>query len=408
MKPVSTHIEDCLAVLTDIPALDVPLADSVGSVLARDAIATVSLPPADSAARDGYAVHSAETASTSPQAPVGLAVVGEILAGTDSIDVLPPRSAIRISSGATLPRGADAVVPIEATDGGRARVNINQSVEPGENLRCEAEDFEAGLVALEKGTRIGARQIAILAAAGLGTVSVKPAPRVAILSIGDDLVEPGRSGHPGTYYDANSHGLATAISELGAIVFRVPRVPDSQKELRDALQDQLVRSDVIITTGGLSFGGGDTVKDVVGGLGTVRFDRVAMTPVHQYGVGRIELEGTDVSVPIYCLPGNPVAALLGYELFIRPALRKAVGHTTTNRRTIKAEAVRAWSSKAGLEEYVPVRVTGRPSEGYRFEPTGLPGAELLYGLVRANALAVIPPETESIAVGDELSCLILD
>lgn len=311
MKPVSTHIEDCLAVLTDIPALDVPLADSVGSVLARDAIATVSLPPADSAARDGYAVHSAETASASPQAPVGLAVVGEILAGTDSIDVLPPRSAIRISSGATLPRGADAVVPIEATDGGRARVNINQSVEPGENLRCEAEDFEAGLVALEKGTRIGARQIAILAAAGLGTVSVKPAPRVAILSIGDDLVEPGRSGHPGTYYDANSHGLATAISELGAIVFRVPRVPDSQKELRDALQDQLVRSDVIITTGGLSFGGGDTVKDVVGGLGTVRFDRVAMTPVHQYGVGRIELEGTDVSVPIYCLPGNPVAALLG-------------------------------------------------------------------------------------------------
>lgn len=301
-------------------------------------------------------------------------------------------------------RDADAVVPLDWTDGGRAAVTISRSVDPGDNIRFEAEDLEAGLVTLEEGTRIGPRQLALLASAGLGSVAVKPMPRVVVMTIGDELIEPGRSGHPGTVYDANSYGLAPAVRELGAIVFRVSAVPDETQALREALQDQMIRADVIITTGGLS--GGDTLKEVLYGLGRVRFDRVALSPERQYGVG--VLEGTGDSVPIYCLPGNPVAAAIGYELFVRPALRRAVGHTRIDRRTIQAQAIRAWSSPPGLEEYVPVRVTGRPSDGYRFEPTGLPGRELLFGLVRANALAVVPPDVESIAVGDTMTCLILD
>lgn len=407
MKTVSQHTDDCLAVLQDIPALTMPLIDSVGSVLAEDVTSPISLPSADVAGRDGYAVRTADLEGIEA-GPVQLSVIGEILAGQDSIDVLAPRTAIRLSSGAPMPRDADAVVPLEWTDGGRATVTIKQAVAPGDNVLYEAEDLEAGLVALPKGTRIGPRQVALLAAAGLGAVAVKPAPRVVVLSIGDELVAPGRSGRPGTVYDANSYGLTTAIQELGAIVFRVPGISDDKKELREALQDQLIRADVIITTGGLSFGGGDTLKEVLIDIGSVRFDRIAMSPERQYGVGTIGLEDSDQVTPIYCLPGNPVAAMIGYELFIRPALRRAVGHSTIHRRTITAQARRAWSSPAGLEEYIPIKVSGRPSDGYRFEPTGMAGRELLYGLVRANALAVIPTDTESVAVGDSLTCLILD
>jgi len=379
-----------------------PLIDAVGSVLAHDVTSPISLPSADIAGTDGYAVR---TADIDGDAPIQLSVTGEILAGQDSIDVLAPRTAIRLSSGAPLPRGADAVVPLESTDGGRAAVAITQPPSPGDHILYEAEDLEAGLVALPAGTRIGPRQAALLAAAGIGSVSVKPAPRVVILTIGDELVEPGRSGRPGTVYDANSYGLATAIRELGAIVFRVAGVSDDKKELREALQDQLIRADIIITTGGLSFGGGDTLKEVLVDIGSVRFDRVAMAPERQYGVGTIGLE-PDQKTPIYCLPGSPVAAMIGYELFIRPALRRAVGHSSIHRRSVTAHALRSWSSPGGLEEYVPVSVTGR--DGYSFEPTGMEGRELLYGLVRANALAVIPPGTETVAVGDSLTCLVLD
>lgn len=407
MKNVSQHIVDCLAVLQEIPVLTVPLSDSAGSVLATDVVSPVSLPPADVAGRDGYAVRTADLEGVDA-GPVQLPVIGEILAGQDSIDVLAPHTAIRLSSGAPIPRDGDAVVPIEWTDGGRAIVTIDRSVAPGENVRYEAEDLEAGLVALDKGTRIGPRQIALLAAAGLGTIVVKPAPRVVVMSIGDDLVAPGRSGHLGNIYDANSYALTAAIQELGAVVFRVPCVSDEKKELREALQDHIVKADVIITTGGLSFGGGNTLKEVLVDFGHVRFDRVAMAPERQYGVGTIGLEDSDQQTPIYCLPGNPVAAMIGYELFIRPALRRAVGHTGVHRRTITAQAQRSWQSPEGLEEYIPVRVTGKPADGYRFEPTGVEGGELLYGLVRANALAVIPADTDSVAVGDTVSCLILD
>lgn len=405
MKRVSEFIDDCLAVLQKIPVLDVPLADASGSVLAADAISPVSLPPADVAGVAGYAVRASDLTGCSEAHPIDLPVTGEIMSGQDSIDVLPPSTAIRVASGAPIPRDADAVVPLEWTDGGLVTVTITRPVQPEDNIRFEAEDLEAGLVALPAGTRIGPRQLALLAAAGLGAVPVTPSPRVVIMSIGDELVEPGRSGHPGTVYDANSFGLAAAVQELGAIVFRVPRVPEDKTQLRDALQDHIVRADVLITTGGIS--GAGPLKEVLYDLGQVRFDRVAMAPERQYGAGTVGMEG-GADIPIYCLPGNPVATMIGYELFVRPALRRAVGHSTVHRRSIRAQAARPWLSPGGLEEYVPVRVTGRPAEGYQFEPTGMPGKELLYGLIRANALAEVPAGTESVAVGDTVNCLILD
>lgn len=407
MKTVKEFGEDCLAVMGDMQALDMPLAEAIGAVLESDALAQVSLPPVDMASIDGYAIRSLDLAHITPEKPVTLPVVGEIRAGEDSFSVLPPGHAMRVWSGSRIPKGADVVIPFEETDGGKVEVTIACSVPEGHGVRYEAEDFEAGLPVLEAGTRIGSRDIALLAAAGLGSVVVKPPPRVVVLTVGDELVEPGRTGHPGTVYDANGYGITTAIQELGATVFRVPHVPDTKQDLRDALLNQLVRADIIITTGGISAGGTGNLKEVLAQLGDVRFDRVAVAPLRQYGVGTIGREhGSKIS--IYCLPGSPVAALIGYELFVRPALRRAVGHRTVHHKTLEAEATAPWTSTAGLDEYIPVRVAGKPTTGYRFEPTGIPGAELLYGLARANAFAIIPATQETVAVGDRLTCLILD
>lgn len=407
MKTVKEFCEACLAVMGDMQALDMPLAESLGAVLESDALAQVSLPPVDMASIDGFAIRSTDLARATPKKPVPLPVVGEIRAGEDSFSVLPPGHAMRVWSGSRIPKGADAVVPLEETDSGKVKVTITRSVPEGHGVRYEAEDFEVGLPVLEAGTRIGSRDIALLAAAGLGSVMVKPPPRVVVLTVGDELVEPGRTGHPGTVYDANGYGLTTAIQEIGATVFQATRVPDSKQDLRESLLHQITRADTVITTGGLSSGGTGNLKEVLNQLGEVRFDRVSMAPLRQYGVGTIGAE-YGMKVPIYCLPGSPVAALIGYELFVRPALRRAVGHRVMHRRAIEAEATAPWTSTVGLDEYVPVKVTGKPSTGYRFEPTGIPGVELLYGLARANALAIIPAAQETVAVGDWLRCLILD
>ncbi len=410
MKTVPEFLDMALAQVGQLPPLEVSLMDAVGSILARDALSIVDVPPADLAGRDGYAVRAEDIVGAAHSKPVVLPVTEDVRAGMDVRTALAPKAAIRLSSGAPIPRGADGVVPIEATDQGRDRVSIHMAIEPGDHIRRKAEDLEAGLVALAAGTRVGARQVALLAAAGLGSVEVHPAPRVVVMSIGDELVEPGVTGRPGTVYDANGFGLMTAARDAGAEVFRVSAVPDDKRGLREALDDQMVRADVMITTGGLSYGGGDTVKEVLAPLGTVRFDNVAMTPGRQLGVGSLGNADDDDrgAIPIFCLPGNPTAALIAFEVFVRPALRKMAGFSHIHRRTIRAQAVRGWESPYELEQYVPVRVAGTPSEGYRFEPTASPDAPLMYGMSRANALARVPAGTGAVAVGEWFPCIVLE
>src|SRR5699024_2900972 len=252
-------------------------------------------------------------------------------------------------------------------------------VEAGVNVRGQGADLRAEQVALAAGERVGARQIALLAALGRSRVSVHPRPRVVLISVGDELVEPGRMMTTGAVYDANGHALATAVQDAGGSTFRVAAVPDERTGLREVLEDQLVRADLIITTGGLSAGANDTVKDVLSPLGTVRFDNVGIAPGRQFGVGQIG-EGT----PIVCLPGNPVAAQIGYEVFIRPALLSLAGHADLYRRTVTAAVTQGWSSPLERRQFVPVLLTGTPEEGYRAAPTGDP--MLLSSMARANAL----------------------
>lgn len=402
MRTVAEHLASCLEIAQAAAPLDVVLPDAVGCVLAEDVVADLDVPAVDLAGLDGYAVATADIASASPESPVTLEVVDAVRAGDMRPTTLVPGAAILIDSGAPLPHGADAVVPWSDTDRGESRVDVRAAVALGENVRRRGADVAAGTTVMPRGSRVSARQVALLAGIGRQRVKVHPAPRVVIVSIGDELVEPGRSREPGDVFDANGHALASAVTDAGGQAFRVAAVPDELRALAETIEDQLVRADVLITTGGLSVGQGDTVKDVLAPIGSVRFDAVAMSPGRQLGVGTVE--GT----PIFCLPGDPVSAQIAFETFVRPVLRQIAGWHTLHRTSLPARVTEGWHSPADKRQFVPVHLTGSPSKGYTAEPTTQPGTTRLLALARANAIAVVPEDVRTVVAGDTLHCLLLD
>jgi molybdopterin molybdotransferase len=403
MRSVANFYRDCQEAVGPQPPLDVMLPDSVGCVLAEDVVAPFDLPVADLAALDGYAVRSEDLAEANPENAVSLRVTAELRAG----DVEPMANikggAVRIASGAPIPTGADAVVALEHTDHGTAHVAIRHNPQVGENIRPQAQDAKAGEVVISRGTRVGSRQIALIAGVGRNRIRVHPRPRVVIISIGDEIVEPGQEARPGSVFDANGHALSTAIADAGAQTFRVAAVPDERATLRQTIEDQLVRADLIITTGGISYGSGDTVREVLGSLGTIRFDSVAAFPGHILGVGHV---GDDT--PIFCLPGDPVSAQVCYEVYVRPAVRAMQGWSQLNRPTVQARVDRGWTSPMGRREFVRVKLLGNPRAGYTATVMGPPDALLLSALADSNALAVVPENVTDVRAGDALRCMVLD
>lgn len=436
MRSVAEFYQDCLSAVGQQPPLDVQLTDAVTCILAEDVHAPFDLPSADLSATDGYAVRSQDVAGATPETPVTLPVTEEVTAGDVNPAALLPGMAIRIASGAPIPSNADAVVALQFTDQGQAQVALSTQPAVGENIRHRAEDVAQGEVILTKGTRLGARQIALLAGVGRDRVLVHPRPRVVVLSIGNELIEPGQEARPGTVFDANGHALASAVADAGAQTFRVSAVPDERFALSETIEDQLVRADVILTTGGISYGSGDTVREVLGALGTVRFDNIAAWPGHMMGVGTIcfddtrqgnEAEGgvsssegrlsstgtsssggKEMGIPIFCLPGDPVAAQVCFEIYVRPALRHMQGWTSLNRPAIKAAVDRSWYSPRGRREFVRVRLSGDPRSGYHAKVMGAPASLWLSALADCNALAVVPEDTTNVRAGDVLQCLLLE
>ncbi|ENO18695.1 molybdopterin biosynthesis protein MoeA [Schaalia cardiffensis F0333] len=409
MRTVADFYQDCLAAVGQQPPLEVQLADAVSCVLAEDVEAPFDLPVADLAACDGYAVRSEDLVGARPKEEVELPVTEEIRAGDVNPAALVPGSAIRIASGAPMPAGSDSVIALDFTDRGLAKVRVRTQPAIGENIRRRAEDVERGEVVLRKGTRVGARQVALLAGVGRSRVLVHPRPRIVILSIGDEIVEPGSKARPGTVFDANGHALSTAVADAGAQTFRVAAVPDEPHLLRETIEDQLVRADLVLTTGGISYGSGDTVREVLSVLGTVRFDNVAAWPGHILGVGTVggDEDGKN-GIPIFCLPGDPVSAQVCFEVFVRPALRHMQGWTQLTRPSVKAAVDRAWYSPRGRREFVRVRLVGDPRNGYQAKVMGAPASLLLSALAESNALAVVPEATTNVRVGDMLQCLVLE
>ncbi|MDO5494230.1 MAG: molybdopterin molybdotransferase MoeA [bacterium] len=403
MRSVGDHLQACLEIVGPLPPLAVALPDAVGCVLADDVVAPSDLPVTDRAATDGYAVRSSDVTEADVR-EVSLVVVDDVRAGSAGPVRLPAGAAVLIASGAPLPEESDAVVELAFTDRGRAKVGVRRAVSAGSGVRRRASEASAGEVVLRAGERVGPRELALVAALGRGRIEVHPKPRVVIISVGDELVEPGKPARAGQVFDANSHALASGVADAGAVAIRVGAAPDSYGALRELIEDQLVRADLVITTGGLSLGEGDTVSDVIGPLGNVRFDDVALSPGRRLGVGTLGEE--EFPTPVLCLPGDPVAVQVAYEAFVRPALLHMAGHPNLYRPTVRARAGSEWASAVGVREFVPVRLVGSPREGYRWDPVARAGA--LTGLVRANAYAVIPEGTGTLSAGAEVPCLLLE
>ncbi|MCW2778328.1 MAG: molybdopterin molybdochelatase, partial [Frankiales bacterium] len=282
MKTVDEHLASVLDVVGVLSPLDLGLLDAHGCVLAEDVVAPAPLPGFDNSAMDGYAVRAEDV-----REGVTLPVVGDVAAGPASPLRVQPGLCVRIMTGALMPAGADTVVPLEHTDGGVASVRFDRTPERGGYVRRAGEDVQAGELVLEKGSSLGAAQLGLAAAVGRARLLVRPRPRVVIVSTGSELVEPGAPIGPGQLPDSNSVALTAACLEAGAIAYRVGIVPDDPRKLLDTLEDQLVRADVLITSGGVSVGAYDVVKEVLSRLGTVEFSKVAMQPGMPQGFGTL-------------------------------------------------------------------------------------------------------------------------
>ncbi len=403
MRSVDEHLAGVLAAVAPLAPFALQLLDAHGCTLAEDIVAGWDLPPFDNSAMDGYAVRLADVADASESSPARLPVVGDIAAGSISVNTIQPGLTARIMTGAPLPTGAEAVVPVEWTDRGVATVQITRPPTPGQHIRRQGEEVRAGTTVLRAGTRLGPAQIGLLAAVGRANVVVRPRPRVVVLSTGSELVEPGAQVGPGQITDSNSFMLTTAAREAGAIAYRVGIVPDEPRRLLERIEDQLVRADLVVTSGGVSVGAYDVVKEVLGRLGTVAFTRVAMQPGMPQGFGVIGSDRT----PIFTLPGNPVSSYVSFEVFVRPALRRMLGVEPLHRPTLPAVCREGLSSPPGRRQYVRARLNGSGGR-HVVAPVGGPGSHLVAQLAQANALVVVPEEVTVVAPGDVVQAMVLE
>ena len=395
MLTVAQYLNLVLDSVAELPPMELPISEVNGCVLAEDIYARWPLPSFNNSSMDGYAVISADLVDASESSPVILPVIDDIPAGFKSLETLHRGQAIRIMTGAPMPAGADSVIPIESTDGGSQSVQIRASIDLGSCIRHEGEDVKAGDLVLGKGTFVGPRQIALIAAVGHGSISVIPKPRVAVLATGSELVEPGTELKFGLISDSNSFLITATANDSGADAYRLPPAQDDEDKLIEILEDQVHRADLIITTGGVSMGAYDPVKAAFLKLGTAEFHKVAMQPGMPQGFGSVG----ESAIPIITLPGNPVSAYISFETFIRPAIRKMRGLTALARP--QRSAILKGELRSPIDKVQFARA--RFIEGGQVEPVGIgQGSHVLGGLAQADALIAIPVGVDSIASGDQV------
>jgi len=400
-----------LSAITPLAPVRLELAAAEGCVLAEDVTAAVALPSFDNSSMDGYAVRAADVAGAARQAPAMLPVAGEIAAGDVGAYRLVPGTVIRIMTGAQLPAGADAVVPVEWTDGGTAQVAVYRPAEPGNAVRYAGGDAAEGETLLSAGTRMRAMQIAAAASAGRKTVTVRPRPRVVVLSTGNELAEPGTPLVPGQIWDSNSYMIAACAREAGAVAYRHSVVPDDPAGVLPALEEQLSRADLLITTGGVSMGGEhDVVKAALRELGTVTFRKVAMQPgmpqgfgvIGKGGAGGVGGVGAERGVPIFTLPGNPVSAYVSFQVFVRPAIAALQGASDRSLPAVQAVLTGPARSPAGRRSYLRGVL-----DGSKVTPLSGQQSHQVASLGRANALIVVPEQETQLPAGHPVDVLVL-
>ena len=393
---VDDYREGILASLESLDPINLPLADSHGCVLAEDVVAQWPLPSFDNSSMDGYAVIASDVSSATEASPVTLTVIDDVPAGSRADIALRPGCAVRIMTGAPIPSGTDCIVPVEVTDAGTDNVEIREQVAPGTYIRRAGEDVIVGDVVVRAGTLLSSRQLAVIAAVGKGHVVVYPRPRVAVLSTGSELVEPGTPLSKGMISDSNSFLLVSAANEAGAQAYRVPPVPDDAEAFSAAISDQLHRADLILTSGGVSMGAYDTVKEVFSSYGTVEFTKVAMHPGMPQGHGFVG-ESDDERIPVITLPGNPVSSYISFQNFVRPAINKLRGLGSTDRPRLTAEVTKPLDSPQSKRQFA----RGRFLDDGRVEPVGGgQGSHVMGGLAQADCLIVIPEGVANVNAGD--------
>jgi molybdopterin molybdotransferase len=399
MDSIETYLADIMAAIRPLPPRELTLADALGAVLVDDVTARWPLPSFDNSAMDGYAVRAADVAVASADNPVALPVDGEVAAGDTGRRDLVPGSVIRIMTGAPMPAGADAVVPVELTDGGTDRVAIQAAVAPGASVRLTGGDARPGDMLLTAGTRLGAVHLGLLAAAGHGTVQARPRPRVTVISTGNELVEPGSQLTPGQIWESNATMLAAAAREAGCPARRYPIVRDDIDAVLAAVQDALTGADLLITSGGVSMGAEhDVVKAALTTLGTVTFRKVAMQPGMPQGFGMVGPAGT----PIFTLPGNPVSAYVSFRLFVRPALDALQDSGWERGKPAQAVLTQPVRSPAEKRSFLRAVLDGPAG---LVTPVSGQASHQLASLAKANALVIVPEQVTSLDAGETVDVL---
>jgi len=392
-----------LAATVRLGAETISAAEAAGRILAEPIDSTRRHPPADCSAMDGYAVCRADLELASTDNPISLPVVYEIPAGGHAERRLESGEAARIFTGAPVPAGADAVVRQEDTRDHQGRVEIRVAPALHEHVRSAGEDFETGDRLVPAGVVLGAMHLGVLASIGRTIVSVYQRPTVAILSSGDELVEPDRATDSGQIVSSNSYTLAAACREIGARPSYLGIAGDRPEEIESRLRAGL-RADVIVTSAGVSVGDHDHVRAVLEKIGCkLRFWGVLMKPGYPLAFGVIESTGALV----FGLPGNPVSAAVTFEEFVRPALRKMMGHPALYRPVIRARLTEKLTKRVGRVHFVRVSLEMRDGE-WMATPIGNQSSGVLTSMIRGGGLAIFAADSERLEVGDEIDVQILD
>ncbi|NOZ05761.1 MAG: molybdopterin molybdotransferase MoeA [Chloroflexi bacterium] len=389
MIPVEEAQQIVLAHVAPLPAEDVPFDEALDRVLAEDVYAGEDMPPFAASAKDGFAVRAAD--GVQPRR-----LLGEQMAGLMATLHVEPGTAVRITTGAPVPPGADAVIMVEYTTVEGDTVRLSKAVQPGDDVRPPGQDIVQGQLVLPAGTAIGPAEIGLLATVGQVRVPVYARPRVATMSTGDELVEPGETPAPGQIRDSNRYTLAAAAHRAGATVVDLGHAPDTAEALTTHFGEGLAHADVVVTSGGVSMGELDLVKPLLEEIGTVHFGRVHIKP------GFATVDGK----PFFALPGFPVSSLVAFEVFVRPALRKMAGfrelfrprHHVTLRHDVRHSADRPEFARA-IVEWEDGRLFART--------TGFQGSGRLLSLVGANALLALPHGRGDFRAGEKVEALLI-
>jgi molybdopterin molybdotransferase len=401
MITVAEAIEQILQTINPLGLERVNILDALGRVLGEDITAGRNIPPKDNSAMDGYALRFQDTIGASPHHPVVLEVIEDIPAGAIPQKSIAAGQSARIMTGAPLPVGADAVLKMEDTEKDGQKIRIMAEAQSGQDIRRAGEDVREGELVIPRGTSVRPAGIGMLASLGRSFVSVYQRPLIAVLATGNELLDIDESPSPWKIINSNSYSLASQALDCGALVMQMGIAKDKREDLLARFQAAM-RADVIISSGGVSVGDYDLVKDIMQEVGSrMQFWQVAMRPGKPLAFGRIG------NVPMFGLPGNPVSSMISFEQFIRPAILKMMGHQEIFRKTVSAVLQEDIEKRKGFTHFIRALVKAGAG-GYTVSTTGEQGSGILKSMVRANGLIVLPENMEKVKSGKEVKVQLLD